>query len=120
PKVRANSWSSTSVIQVRLAVVWPVSIEATRSRSISATVKPVSFKRWAVVIPVIPPPTTTTSTFTFLSKRGNRLIGVLSIQNGTFLIHGCSRRMYGLAVHGKSFRQCTGSAILSLKFVHDF
>jgi hypothetical protein len=41
--------------------------------------------------------------FTFLSKRGNRLIGALSIQKGTFLIHGCSRPRHDLAVHGKSF-----------------
>src|SRR4029453_3158502 len=107
-------------MQVRWAYVWPVSIEATRSRSISATVKPASFKRWAAVIPVIPAPTTTTSAFTLLSKRGNRLIGALSIQKGTFLIHGCSRPMHDLAVNAKSFRLFTGEAMFSLKSASDF
>jgi hypothetical protein len=54
-------------------------------------------------MPVMPAPTTTTSTFTFFSKRGNRLIGALSIQKGTFLIHGCSHPVRNSAVHEKLF-----------------
>jgi hypothetical protein len=53
----------------------------------------------------MPAPTTTTSTFVFFSSAGNRLIGALSIQKGTFVIFGCSCPLGSLAVQRKLFGQ---------------
>src|SRR5947209_13373349 len=65
---------------VRWAVVWPVSISAHLARSMTAHVRPASVSRYAAVKPVMPAPTTATSTFSSRSSLANRGIGAESCQ----------------------------------------
>src|SRR5699024_2389256 len=65
---------------VNLAVVLPVVPLASSLASNKATVNPLDARRYAVVIPVIPPPATATSTSRFSCKCGYFNNSFVSIQ----------------------------------------
>ena len=80
PKFLTNSVKTVSVTHVRCAVVFEVSPLRQRSLSTRATLWPARFSRYAAVIPVIPAPTTSTSTAMSSFNAENLGAGVLSIQ----------------------------------------
>ena len=80
PKFLTSSDRSVSVTHVRCAVVFEVSPLRQRSLSTRATLWPARFSRYAAVMPVIPAPTTSTSTAMSSFNAENLGAGVLSIQ----------------------------------------
>ncbi len=71
--------------EVTFAVVWPVTPRQILSPSITATAYPACLSRNAVVMPVMPPPTTTTSVSRFPGRGGYDVSAVVSIQNDSCL-----------------------------------
>src|SRR5581483_5216243 len=80
PKRSTRSWRRVSTTIWRSAVVWPVSLMATRSRSTRTTDFPALARRYEEVRPAMPAPTTMTSARWSASTGPWEVVPAVSIQ----------------------------------------